>query len=177
MRTAAILCVSLFLGMAFAQDPGTINVPGNTVVYNSASNSTSAQSYSAAYIDASVFYYPAESDTICQVINKILRKQYTGVGYPTAGAVVDARGILEGNNSTVCNINPFDGITGSFNTTILLPATTIRTQCPWILPSNTHIDQGRLEQTLQLHGQNEFTGLSVQLRGGNVYSRCALDQS
>jgi hypothetical protein len=135
------LLASLFVA-ANGQVPATINVPGNTVVYNSAS--TSSQSYSSSYIDASVFYYPAESVDICHVINNILRAQYTGVGYPSTGSVIDARGILEGPNATTCAINPFDGVTDPFQTTILLPAATIRTQCPWVLPSNTRIvGQGR----------------------------------
>jgi hypothetical protein len=90
----AFLVLALF-GAAIGQDADTVNVPGNTVVYNSAASG--AQSYSAAYIDASVFYYPSELDDICHVINKILRKQYTGVGYPASGAIIDARGILEGS--------------------------------------------------------------------------------
>jgi hypothetical protein len=138
-RAMIVLCLitmAAFFGRAIAQDTGT-EVSGATVVYNSAA--VGAQSGSSAYIDASVFYYPGESPDICHVINNILRKQYSGVGYPAAGAVIDARGILEGAGATSCTLNPFDGLSGSFNTTILLPAATIRTACPWILPSGTHI--------------------------------------
>jgi hypothetical protein len=127
--------------LLLAQDPGTTNVSGNTDVYSSSSGT---QGHSAAYIDASVFYYYdinvlTQFNDICQIINQILKgTALSGVSYPTAGAVIDARGILPIPNPLPCSVNPFSGVTNA-KATILLPAATIGIQVPWILPSNTKI--------------------------------------
>ena len=71
------LVLTFFSGMLKAQDPGTTNVPGNTTVYTS--TSTTGYGYSAAYIDASVFYYYYHNQPgidICSIVNKILTNQF-----------------------------------------------------------------------------------------------------
>jgi len=149
-REAKAVGVFLLLWLPIASSSlAEAQVNGQPVVYSAASSSNIA--YSPAYIDASVFYYANnESYDICKTINKILTGA-SGIGYPSAGVVIDTRGILEGQNAGLCTINPFDSVATSFQTTILLPATTIATECPWVLPSYTRIvGAGRGATTLAI---------------------------
>jgi hypothetical protein len=123
-----IAWLSLFLVSAGAQSAG------QNGVYNSSGGSVVN---SSAFIDASVF--AASGRDFCGVLNYILSP---GHGYPAAGAVIDARGLLSSTppTSMTCAASPWAGITGPPPATILLPSGTIVIQGPgWILPPNTRL--------------------------------------
>jgi hypothetical protein len=103
---------------------------GQNAVYNSSTGTVG----SSAFIDASMF--PATGRDFCGVLNFILSSS----GYPTAGAVIDARG-LPGSTSTsmTCAASPWSGITSPPPSTILLPPGTIDISSTWVLPSYTHL--------------------------------------
>ncbi|MGA8429362.1 MAG: hypothetical protein WB729_06045 [Candidatus Sulfotelmatobacter sp.] len=177
----SILCASIvFLSnFVMAQDPAGANVTGHPVAFNAASSSSSSFAYSPAYIDASTLYYNNYPNLdICQTINQILTGA-NGVAYPSAGIVVDARGILEGQGAGLCQVNPFDSVVTSFQTTILLPATTIATECPWVLPSYTRIiGEGRGATTIAISGiafHPDSTNSLIEMGspgGGNASGHC-----
>jgi hypothetical protein len=95
-----IAWLSLFLVSAGAQSAG------QNGVYNSSGGSVVN---SSAFIDASVF--AASGRDFCGVLNYILSP---GHGYPAAGAVIDARGLLSSTppTSMTCAASPWAGITG-----------------------------------------------------------------
>jgi hypothetical protein len=119
--------------------------PGNDAVYNSSGNVT----LSPAFIDASVFVGSGQGSDICDVLYKIFNGVFFKNGYPSTGAVIDARGISGATNLTCTHGSPWTegSTTVSLPSTILLPATggatptpiIIPNSSPWILPSNTHL--------------------------------------
>jgi hypothetical protein len=113
---------------------------GEPVIYGS-SQCSGASFGSTAYIDASIFYHSGNYGDLCGTLNSILLGKTTPA-YPTAGAVIDARGILQPPTQIpptyiTCTSNPFSGVT--VPSTILLPGTNIQISQAWTLPSNTHI--------------------------------------
>jgi hypothetical protein len=114
---------------------------GNDAVYNSNAkcSSTTSCGFSGAFIDASVFVSTANPN-ICALLNGILNGSLLGTqGYPTAGAVIDARGLSSNNTNMQCKGSPWAGITSPTPSTILLPAGTILIPKSWILPANTRL--------------------------------------
>lgn len=135
-------------------------VQGNNAVYNSSGTCSPTCAASPAFIDASVFVgQPGKGSDLCDVIYKILNG--TDYNYPSAGAVIDARGI--GGSALTCTKgSPWSesGTSVSAPSTILLPATgggsnftPIVISIGWVLPANTH-----------LFGQGQ-PGLAAQRRG------------
>jgi hypothetical protein len=107
------------------------------VVENSSGNGVT---YSNAYIDASASGIVGTATDFCQVLNNALNKLTNGSNYPAKAGVIDARGVS--NLSTACTTtdgNPWAGITNPPPTTVLLPAGTIKSVTPWILPSGTKL--------------------------------------
>jgi hypothetical protein len=101
---------------------------------------SSSRVASSAFIDASAFCATAGAcsssvDDFCNVVNQALHI------LPSAGGVVDARGVNPANTkSTSCTGTPFNG-TFAINTpsTVLLPAGTIPLGKTWILPNGTKL--------------------------------------
>jgi hypothetical protein len=124
--------------------------PGNNAVYNSSGN----VALSPAFIDASVFVGSGQGQgsDICDALFKILSgdPNFFKNGYPSTGAVIDARGISGATNLTCSHGTPWTegNTTVNVPSTILLPATgavapnnptPIIISTPWILPPNTHL--------------------------------------
>ena len=105
---------------------------GNNAVYSGTSSVTG----SAAYIDASAF--ASSSTTICATLYSILN-----TGYPTPGALIDARGLNSSNSNLTCaaNTSPWYNGTTYLNkpAKILLPAGKIVIAYPWVVPDYTKI--------------------------------------
>jgi len=146
MINRCAVCV-LFTLLTVLQGAADAQTAGNTAVYNQTTNAATP-SYSPAYIDASALYYYENSLGLtvdfCTIINNILTQVSGYPPYPTQGAVIDARGILNIPNNGVtsplqCLVNPFFGMTGPAKATILLPAATISIKRPWVIPSETKI--------------------------------------
>jgi hypothetical protein len=129
------LSLALVLGLAtVAPLRARAQSQGNNAVYSSAS----AVGGSAAYIDASAS--STSSVTICATIYNILN----GASYPTAGAVIDARGLNSGNSNLTCAASTSPWLIGGVYLSakparILLPAGTIIIKYPWIVPDYTKI--------------------------------------
>jgi len=131
----ALVCwFSVFTALAQAQGS-----QGQDAVYNSLNGIVG----SSAFIDANTFLNPAtQGKDLCDTIFYIFTHNY-----PSAGAVIDARGVSGAANLTCTHGSPWaEG--SSYVTapsTILLPATggttptPIIISTPWILPSNTHL--------------------------------------
>jgi len=125
-----IVCLAAFSTAARAQNPG------NNAVFPMSGLCCQG---SSAFIDASVFV-SGTNPNICAVLHNILG----GVGYPAAGAIIDARGI-SGTAALTCTASPWAGISNPPPSTILLPATGGASPTPivisstWVLPANTHL--------------------------------------
>jgi hypothetical protein len=112
---------------------------GQNAVCSSTSVCTSSSDTvgSGAFVDASMFAAP--SGTICSVIYSIL----VPGGY--SAAVIDARGLVNSTPPTsmtcAANTTPWNNGSTYVNkpSTILLPAGTITTSVPWVLPGNTKL--------------------------------------
>lgn len=114
---------------------------GNTGAYASCGTGINPKG-SAAYIDASVFTRTDGKTDVCAKINAVYLS--TSSPYPTAGAVIDARGVLPpaATGLQVCTISPWAGTPPSGKwppATILLPAGTIAIPSGWVLPNETRI--------------------------------------
>ncbi|HXR16774.1 MAG TPA: hypothetical protein VN777_11305 [Terriglobales bacterium] len=116
---------------------------GNDAVYGSGAVVT----FSPSFIDASQFIGHSQGLDLCDTIYGIFTNAW-GVGaYPSAGAVIDARGISGATNLKCTHGTPWSEGSNSVNlpSTILLPATSGATptpiiiSTPWIIPSNTHL--------------------------------------
>jgi hypothetical protein len=115
---------------------------GNDAVYNS----TTGITFSPSFIDASTLL-PKLGKDLCDAIYGLLSGQPGFPPYPSAGAVIDARGIRGATNLTCTHGTPWTEGNNTVNlpSTILLPATggatptPIIISTPWILPSNTHL--------------------------------------
>jgi hypothetical protein len=96
---------------------------------------------SSSFIDANTFLNPTtQGRDLCDTIFYIFTH-----GYPSTGAVIDARGISGSANLTCTHGTPWTegSNTVSLPSTILLPATTgaapITIPSTWSLPPNTHL--------------------------------------
>jgi len=146
---------------------------GDNAVYNSSGNCSGSSpcASSPAFIDASVF--AQSGSNICKLLNGIL----SGTGFPTTGAVIDARGLpfttpATSMTCTTTNPSPWYGISGPPPSTILLPATTsaapISIPSTWVLPPNTHLigegdtvsSSGTIGTTIQ--AKSSFSGSMIQ---------------
>jgi len=139
--------------------PAQAQSPGNNTVYAS----STAQTGSAAFIDASVV--PQQTD-ICYTLYKIISG--ATYAYPSTGAVIDARGI--NSNLTCAPGNTPWQHTGSSPATapsvILLPAATITINTTWTMPANTHI-VGEGPNLTILQATPGFSGDMIDMGAGN----------
>ena len=100
---------------------------------------------SPAFIDASIFLPPlgTQANDICDAIYQILKgnPNFLKNGYPSTGAVVDARGVSGTANLTCTHGSPWTEGNSSVSvpSTILLPAGAIVVSTGWVLPTNTHL--------------------------------------
>jgi hypothetical protein len=122
----------------------TAQTPGNNAVYNASGTCSPRCADSGAFIDAKVFTSSPPTNNFCSVLNWVLNPA-NGI-IPSAGAVIDARGLNSSITSMTCTASPWAGITSPPPSTILLPATGTGTSATpiiisstWILPSNTHL--------------------------------------
>ena len=108
---------------------------GQDAVYNSINGVVG----SSSFIDASMFVF--SGSTLCSTIYRVLTS--TIPPYPSAGAVIDARGLNAGNTNMTCapGWTPWNNGTTFQNkpSAILLPAGTIVIPTTWVLPSNTRL--------------------------------------
>lgn len=119
----------VFLGWVSAfSTPMQSQVIGNNAVYTSATATTG----SSAWIDASVF----SSSDVCAALNAVFKSSANP--YPTAGAVIDARGVNPGTTQT-CSLSPWNGVTTPPPSTILLPSGTIIINNGLTLPNKTRL--------------------------------------
>jgi hypothetical protein len=137
VRIAALLVCSCSVFPVLAKAQGTQGQ--NAVCSSSSSCSTSSNTVGTnAFIDASIF--GNNRTDICTILNNILSS--TIIKYPSTGAVIDARG-LPGNTGTnmTCATSPWGSGSGYLNvpSVILLPAGTITTSVPWVVPGNTKL--------------------------------------
>jgi hypothetical protein len=85
-----------------------------------------------AFIDASAY---TSTGDLCARLHSIM----SASGYPSNGAVIDARGVLPASGTVQpCATNPWSGSL-SVPSTILLPAGTIQLSVQWPLPTGTRI--------------------------------------
>jgi hypothetical protein len=136
--TAAVVSACL---CSFSISSAAQAAQGNNAVYDSNGNCTSSScGFSGAFIDASMFLNPVtQGKDFCDTINGILRSKF-GNTYPSAGAVIDARGIS--GSALTCTIgSPWseNGVYVNKPSVILLPAGTITTSIAWVLPANTKL--------------------------------------
>jgi hypothetical protein len=107
---------------------------GNNAICTSATGCTTTTG-SGSFIDASVFI--AQSPYFCGVVNYVLTNLV-----PSAGAVIDARGLNASNTTMACASGTTPWNTGTFintSSTILLPTGTIVIPGSWLLPNGTHL--------------------------------------
>src|SRR5580692_5655939 len=106
---------------------------GNKAVYG-----TNGVTFSKVWIDASAFWISGTPD-LCGIINNILTSNYSQ-NYPN-GAVIDARGLVypKAQKPITCSIDPFQNVTATSPSTVLLPAAVIPVSTTWTLPNNTKI--------------------------------------
>jgi hypothetical protein len=122
--------VSAVTGMVLLSARPVLAQKGDNAVYSS-----TGLAASSAFIDASAFGHGSD---ICATINGILTGSL--YNYPAIGAVIDARSFMPSTSyhgPQPCGSDPFFGVTKP--STVLLPASTIMLQVPWILPNNTRI--------------------------------------
>jgi hypothetical protein len=122
--------------MSIVSNPAQAQSAGNNAVYNSAGSSVIG---SSAFIDASAFGNTTTKPTICAIIYGII-----STSYPAAGAVIDARGLVDGTNATfTCATTESPWLSGStyqdHPSVVLLPAGKITISYTWVLPNNTKI--------------------------------------
>ncbi len=153
------MAAALALLGCFSLTEAGATTPGANAVCSSTS-SCSSQSPSVAFIDASVFSHG--SDVCAQI-----RAAYGSL--PSAGGVIDARGVIPGtNNSFSCaNGTPWwDGGSTYYTTPaeILLPAGQIMMVEPWVLPNQTRV-----------FGAGAFGyGFGTSLRACTIGSACLI---
>jgi hypothetical protein len=130
------LAIAAVLSAWFSVSPILANAQGtqgqNAICSSSSGCSTTVGS--SAFIDASMF--TGQASNICGVIYYIFAH-----GYPSSGAVVDARGLNSINTTMACaaGTTPWNNGTTTINvaSTILLPPGTILIPTTWVLPNNT----------------------------------------
>ena len=148
---------------------------GDNEVYNSSGTCCST---SAAFVDATAYCSSAgactTSDDLCVAVNAALN------ALPTAGGVVDARGINSGgSNKCGTASSPTTPYTGTYTiahpSTVLLPSGTIKIFTTWILPDRTKvIGEGNNPQggTQILAGSGFSTGTAMIQMGSASSSLC-----
>ena len=112
-KKAKHYCSQLGIIIALLSFPGGMEAQseGNNAIYPTATATTAVAS--TDYIDASPFF--AANNDLCVTIKNILSCTATtgctgGYSkYPSAGAVIDARGVLVSSGSVSCSVNPFPG--------------------------------------------------------------------
>lgn len=130
------ICISAFPISSEAQgNPGQ-----NAICTSTSQTGCPTNAGTNAFIDASVFV-SGTNPNICAVLFNILNGSLLGhQGYPTAGAVIDARGI-SGTTALTCatGTTPWNNgtTTVSVPSTILLPGGAIVIPTTWVLPNNT----------------------------------------
>jgi hypothetical protein len=141
--------------------------PGNNAIFDSGGHCSPCDS-STALVDASVFGGALKN--ICGVLYGI----FSAAGYPSAGEVIDARGLpfTTPPTSMTCptGTTPWNNGTtylSNVNSTILLPAGTIGIPGTWVLPSNTRLI-GEGDGIPPSSGA--FPGTRIQLVSGNTVS-------
>jgi len=176
-RRTVLSFVAALVGLSFVAPAGAqLTIPGNDAVYNSSGNTA----LSPAFIDASIFLPPlgSQATDICDAIYQILRGNHNFLknGYPSSGAVIDARGVEGTTNLTCTQGSPWTegNNTVSAPSTILLPptpaATPIVIPSTWTLPPNTHLigeGEGILSTGFTLgttiQAQSGFAGAMISL--------------
>jgi hypothetical protein len=162
--------VGIFLTGSFSLFPAeAAGQSGPNAVYNSSGSCSSSSKCTAspAFIDASVF--GSSKTDFCAVLNGILNG--TLYSYPSAGAVIDARG-LPGTTGTsmTCTVSPWGSGSSYVNmpSTILLPATGGGTNVApivipsgWVLPANTHLI-GVADGDVATSGSASYSGTTIQ---------------
>ena len=153
---------------------GLIVLPGRSVicptlmraqdnaVYNSTGGATTP---STAFIDAFAVMQAQSLPDICQTANYIFTHSY-----PSRGAVIDARGISGSALTCASGTTPWlkSGSYDNVPSTILLPAGTIITSVPWVLPTNTKLIG--VAKGTNSSGNNYLseTTIEAQFHGGAV---------
>lgn len=150
-----VVCFSIPSTQAEAQT-------GANAVYNS-SGTCSPCTPSTAFIDASVF--GGIHTDFCTVLNGILGS----LGYPTGGAVIDARGLPATGTSNTCTSSPWGSGRSYVNvpSTILLPAATIIIPATWLLPNNTKLIG---------EGSNATGGTTIQAKANSFATNTPMIQ-
>ncbi|HWY59533.1 MAG TPA: hypothetical protein VNZ03_34025 [Terriglobales bacterium] len=135
----ALVVILCFASSATRSEAQTI---GNDAVYNSNARcfSTTSCGFSGAFIDASASAQNQGTD-VCATIYNILAGTPPNPPYPSAGAVIDARGISGSALKCAAGTTPWNNgaTTVSPPSTILLPDGTILIPKSWILPANTRL--------------------------------------
>jgi len=109
-----------------------VGQPGNNAVLRMCSNGAFGPTGSTALIDASVF----SGTDICAKIYNALQSA------PTAGAIIDARGINPFNTPCASGTSPwYNGVSGYIDkpSYLLLPTGTITISYTWVLPDKTRV--------------------------------------
>ena len=171
---AVLICLLGFwlLGNPTSAHAQCQGAAGGRVVYNSSGQACLG---STAYIDASAFG-TTSANTICNIIYKILSSNLTT--YPTTGAVIDARGLVDGvSASFTCASNEspwFSGTYQNFPSVLLLPVGTITISYTWVVPDRTKlIGQASGSSTSTLLGTNIVAGSGTFSGPASGYSPVA----
>jgi hypothetical protein len=131
------LVLTLLWGSYVLPNGAQAQSPGNNAVYSPSATCCSA---SSSFIDASVSATSQGTD-LCATIYNIFAGTHGNPTYPSAGAVIDARGIS--GSALTCGSNESPWLSGgTFQakaSVILLPSGTINVSYTWILPNNTKI--------------------------------------
>ena len=132
---------------------------------------------SPAFIDASVIANRLQVD-ICATLNRIFNGSNNLPPYPSAGEVIDTRGIS--GSALTCSSSPWGSGTGYINvpSTILLPAGTISISTMWVLPSGTKLigegtttatnSSGAEQTTIQACGSQSCFSGTAMIQFGSV---------
>lgn len=130
----ALLLSLLVLSQAIqAQCAGGV-CPGDNAVHSSNGQNPQVQSHS--FIDASQI----AGNDLCTVINTALQQlQQNPQYYGHSEGVIDARGVSPTVLNGICSSSPWSGLAHSVNSTVLLPAGTIKTSATWVVPAFTKL--------------------------------------
>src|SRR5277367_4097645 len=146
-----ILTLPLLMLLGTLRSQDTISCTGsngNSKVAVPTTTCSGGVAGSMAYVDvAGLIGTTAPSNDMCYTINGILKGSLYSI--PTAGAVVDARGINVSNaaqdstfsSALACAYDPYNGPFGTVTvpSVVLLPPGGIATSVPWMLPSNSRL--------------------------------------
>ena len=164
VSTAASILVIL---SAISPAKLTAQVQGNNTVWSS-----STTIGSSAFIDASAF--TGNGTDLCDTLNYIYT--HTPAIIPTTGGVIDARGLNGGNTSLTCAASPWNGVTSTPPTTVLLPAATIVISAAWILPNQTRI-VGEGKVTTVIQPKSTYSGDLIDMGSASCPSGVCSDVS